>query len=160
MNRTTIRVARWELDVERDATREAYEATAPGVRCDCYDCQNFVRLGRDVFPADYHKILESLGIDYRMPAELCHYTRLESGLHHYGGWYHFIGKILSGDDSHRPVDASKTGWTIETEPIAGAAEIGFSDRHGLALDRLAGHSLVQVDIDVKLPWIIEGFESD
>ncbi len=160
MKNTSIRIARWDVEVDLAETRKAYAVSEIGTQCDCYNCQNFERLGKDVFPQAYHQILENLGIDYRKPASLTQYTRLDTGLHLYSGFYHFIGRIVSGDDSHLPSDQTYGVWTNKTEPITEDSRIGFSDRADLAQDSLEGHPLVQLDIELKLPWVIEEFESD
>jgi len=42
-------------------------------------------------------------------------ARLESGRHHYGGWFHLVVSIVSGDDAVKQI-AEKT-WQPDLEDV-------------------------------------------
>ncbi len=112
-----MKVSRWEIEADAQATRDAYETGPLGTGCDCEPCQNFERLARDAFSERIHEIFDALGIDYRKPAEIYHNCRLETGNHSYGGWYHFLGTIVFGEDCHQPTDDPGKSFSIETKAI-------------------------------------------
>ena len=85
----------WKYTVDRDATALAYSRSdASGAdACNCLPCRNF-RLARErVFPSEFLALLDRLGIDPRKEAEAYHMARTATGLHRYGGWFHFVGNL-------------------------------------------------------------------
>jgi hypothetical protein len=49
-------------------------------------------------------------------AEVYHLTHLESGRHLYGGWFHFVGFIVSGSDAAKQV--AENSWQPDLEGIS------------------------------------------
>jgi len=155
-----MKVSRWVVSPDIDATRSAYLQIEPGVGCDCEPCLNFEKHGRNAFPEEIHRVFESLGIDYKKPAEIFHNGRLETGLHYYGGWYHFVGTLEIGEDSHQPIDDSGRSFSIETEPLSETGGIGFSKTADLVNEAFSGQTVTQVEISVQLPWILNDNPAD
>ena len=104
-----------------------------------------------------HEVFDLFGIDYTKPAEIYYTHRLDSGRHDYGGWYHLIGVIVSGEDCRRP---NGRLVAIETVPIAEGVRLGFSNNTELVHDAFAGYPVVQLEITLELPWILNEDEPD
>jgi hypothetical protein len=90
----------WKFTVDREATVKAYaEASAGGSdTCKCIWCRNFRLTRSEVFPEEFLRFLDELGIDARKDAEVFGCGRTASGRHFYGGWYHFIGRLEETGD--------------------------------------------------------------
>ena len=98
----------WEFTCDRQATLDSYARAAYGGadRCSCNGCRNFIVAPERAFPLEFLKFLDSLGIDSRKDGEVYHNARLATGLHDYGGWFHFVGKLLETGDF--PVVGART----------------------------------------------------
>jgi hypothetical protein len=92
---TTIKFKKWKIECDVSGTREAYAKIERGgpEECDCNTCNNFAAARQYAYPQEARSLLEQLGIDINKEAEVYHKCKLESGLHNYGGWFHFIGSI-------------------------------------------------------------------
>jgi hypothetical protein len=148
-----VTIARWVIDYDRDQTRLGYDPVTAGLGCDCATCRNFLSVGQQVFSLEAHKLFEALGVDYRKPAEVFHNARLADGLHHYAGWFHFIGNIESGADVLEIDTTGRTG-IFRHEPFGNNFEIGCSSRIGLLPESFAGKPVVQLEFTTKIPWVL------
>ena len=157
MTARLIKIAQWEIAPEETDTRIVYNNILLGMGCDCDPCKNFEKLGSDAFPPEMHEVFCLLGIDYTKPAEIYYTHRLDSGLHEYGGWYHFIGVIIAGEDCHHP---NGRLVAIETVPITGVARLGFTSSTALVHDAFAEYPVFQLEITLELPWILNKDEPD
>jgi hypothetical protein len=84
-------------------------------------------------------LFNELGVNYKRDAETYHTARLESGLHLYGAWFHFVGAVVK--ESIGP--ATLDNLTID-----------FIPDNALAAKAFENQPLVQVEITVKLPWVL------
>jgi hypothetical protein len=138
---TKITYRDWILDCDVEATRVGYQTIAVGgaESCDCAGCRNFLAQRECVYPAEVLNLFDELGVNYKRDAETYHTARLEPGLHLYGRWFHFVGAIL-------------------TEPIGPATlnnfTIDFFPDRALAAKAFENQRLVQIEITVKLPWVL------
>jgi hypothetical protein len=82
-----------------------------------------------------------LGINYERDAEIYHTARMESGLHLYGGWFHFIGSISKQPEGPAKVDEHFT--------------IDFLLDRALAAKSFENQPLVQVEITAEVPWVLK-----
>jgi hypothetical protein len=102
-----------------------------------------------VFPKPFLALLDELGIDPRKDAEVFEYCSMGPGLRHYGGWYHFIGKLEEEND---------LGW-VELVP---GFSVGFF--HDIGAPRLPifdGAPKVQINFQAKsVPWLLAEPEPD
>jgi hypothetical protein len=81
--------------------------------------------------------------------------RSASGLHHYGGWFHFVGTIESGPSPWRPIgDRSAVRTAADFDPLSETLSIGFHTNIALVREPFAGLPLVQLEIIAQLPWVI------
>ena len=133
----------WVFDCDPAKTRRAYEEIIAGgsETCECAGCRNFLAQRERAFPKEVLDLFSELGINYRRDAEIYHQAKLESGLHLYGGWFHFIGSIQG-----QPLGPAKVSgdFTIDFVPARHLAAASFGDE-----------PLVQVEIAPELPWVME-----
>src|SRR5215470_13441143 len=101
------RIARWEIEHEPTLTADCY-ARYVEAKCECISCRNFRAVGPErVFPEPFRDLAQKLGIDVSKPIELAHYGEPGSPSLT-GGWFHLVGRVLSGRDYYRQVNA--TSW--------------------------------------------------
>ncbi len=88
----------WVLDADPDATQAAYVRARTGgsEECGCDTCRNFIAARTHVYPAEVVALFSQLGVDPTKEGEAYWTHRSADGLHHYGGWFHFVGSIVSG----------------------------------------------------------------
>ena len=142
---TQITYRDWILDCDVEATRAGYETILKGgaESCDCAGCRNFLAQRDSFYPAEVLNLFDRLGVNYKRDAETYHTARLEPGLHLYGSWFHFVGAI-----EKQPVGpATLNSFTID-----------FIHDNALAANAFANQPLVQIEITVKLPWVLSAPE--
>lgn len=158
----TVRFGRWTVRSDRAATRKAYALLiADASRTELTaNYANFV-MARDrgiVYPSMALDLFERLGINPDAQVEVSHFGRLESGLHLYGGWFHFVGVIVGGVDAKDLVAAQ--AWQLRLEPASKQLALGFTEQADLIPSPFAGHPVVQLEFEAKVPWIIDSPEPD
>jgi len=149
-----IRYKDWLLRCDTDATRAAYARIENGApeRCGCDHCLNFIAQREQSYPREVLDLLARLGIDYRREAEVYHLARLPSGMHQYGGWFHFVGSFEGPD----PWEADASGRRrLRMTPIDGRFSLTFRRDAQLAPDPLKDQPLVQLEFVVHVPWILD-----
>ena len=139
-----IRIDGWTLFCDAGRTREAYSLSSRGAHdCPCAGCRNFLAVRDEFYPSSFLGLLDSLGINKHKEAEV-----YEMGPHGngrlYGGWYHFIGRIVT--DPGRPT------VLIGEKQERAAWEILFLQKRVLALETFETPELVQLEFKVELPW--------
>lgn len=149
----------WELIVDREATKLAYDTTAFGGtdNCECSYCQNFSNNKENIYPNEIRALFDQLGIDYRKECEAWHYCKDDLGRHCYSGWFHFKGDFKGEECIDR---TSESTSTMNLIPINENFSIGFCYNNQLAFfaDK---DGLVQVEFDAKTQWMIDiSLESD
>lgn len=144
---TQITYRDWIFDCDVESTREAYTSiTAGGVEtCLCAECRNFLAQRTSAFPSEVLDLFNQLGVDWKRDAETYQMARLEPGIHLYGGWFHFVGTILKEPSGPATLD----NFTID-----------FLPNNALAAKVFEHQSLVQVEITVKLPWVLSEAETN
>lgn len=110
--------------------------------CTCDGCRNFVVVRDRVFPADFVRLLDSLGIDPHKDGEVYRNGQVSSGRHDYGGWFHFVG-TLDRTGNFPAVDFRDgfTAWMCHASAPA--------------LETLKGQALVQLEFhSTNVPWAL------
>ena len=145
---------RWEIDCDPDATRRAYAAIKAGgpEECGCDPCKNYVAARPQIYSSKALALFDRLGISPSLEVEVYHLCRLESGKHLYGGWFHFAGAIASGRDARKQVREGV--WQPDLETVDEHFSLGFSSRVALVRQPFRGLSLVQLEMEIRLPWVI------
>jgi hypothetical protein len=103
-------------------------------------------------------LLTQLGINHSCESEVYHLARLPTGLHLYGGWFHCVGSIQSGEDALRLTSGS--GGTVDLEPVSGGFKLGFTRELGLVPESFKNLPLVQIEFLAEVPWALTTAEPD
>ncbi len=133
----------WRIEYDPDTTRAAYATLQAGgaEACGCDPCRNWVLTRDRLVPQELKELLGRLGVPLDRDAEVYHIARLESGLHLYAGWYHFVGRVLTGE-----LDGA--------ESIAfGPFKVFFHSHPALLPEAFAGLPVVQLEFEAELPWL-------
>jgi hypothetical protein len=133
----------WRVEYDRTATVAAYaRAPANGPEsCGCAPCRNWAANRSALLPQGFRALLDRLGIQFDREAEVYHNARLESGLRYYGGWYHFVGRVLFGERECSP--------NVAFGPLA----VFFHSQPALLPEAFAGQPVVQLEIEAEVPWL-------
>jgi hypothetical protein len=156
----SVRFGGWQLSCDPESTRKAYAAVQTGgpEECGCKPCLNFIAARYQIYDPDVLALLGRLGISPNREVEIYHMARLESGRHLYGGWFHFVGSIVSGDDAAEKV--SENIWRPNLEENGEYFSLGFSSKRELVREPFAGLPLVQLEFIAKVPWVLPTGEPD
>lgn len=152
----------WMFEVDIEATRQVYKDVANGGAgtCGCTNCKNYLAQIDFAFPQDIKQLLFDLGIDYQKDYEVWHYSKLDSGLHMYGGCFHFIGsfsepdcKVKTGDNAYRlALIEVQSNFSIGFTSALTISQSFFSD--------YGERSIVEVNFQLWAPWVIPDEESE
>ncbi|HLH21864.1 MAG TPA: hypothetical protein VK066_05045 [Chloroflexota bacterium] len=138
-----VRFGIYNILCDVDATRLAYERTPLGgaEMCGCLACRNFVTAGERAYPSDVLALFQQLGIDYRRPAHVYTWGRVEDGRYHYEGWFHFVGQV----DQH--IDA----W----EQVSDYFYLWFHGRPALISEAFKWQPLGVLEfVNKAVPWVL------
>jgi hypothetical protein len=154
----TVRFRRWVLEVDPERTREAHSKVRRGraEECGCEPCRNYIAARGHLFAGESLALLHDMGIDPAREVEAYHNARLASGLHSYGGWFHAIGKIVSGGECWREVAPDMR--VPELESLSTHLAVGFQSQCALVRESFRGLQLFQVEFQAELPWLISAPE--
>ena len=138
------------LDFDSSATREIYRRihAAPPFACDCNTCNNWRACDKGIPPKQFLELLTTLAVNFDYPAEVYHLMRTDTGLHLYGGWYHFVGAIRSGMDNDSK-SLVYDSWAVT-----------FHDRVNLVDNRFDSLPTVQLEFSANMPWVLPTPEPD
>ena len=139
----------WRILYDRSATIASYNlASANGPEtCSCDSCRNWVATRERLLTRELRGLLAQLGIPFDREAEAYHICRLESGLHSYGAWYHFIGRVLFGERECSP------------NVVFGPFSIYFCSKPALVPKSFIGQEVAQLEVAADVPWLSEVPES-
>jgi hypothetical protein len=105
---TEARVGDQTVRYDREATVAIYGSLEHGFaeKCGCMFCKNFAIQRDVVYPASFRVLLEQLGIDPNKEAEAFEYGPVEDGpvedgCHLYGGWFYFVGEMVTAGEVNR-----------------------------------------------------------
>ncbi|WP_068135009.1 hypothetical protein [Roseimaritima ulvae] len=138
-----IELPGWRIEYDRSATVAmlARMPTSGPDSCHCAPCKNWAATRRNILPVEFQALLEELGIPLDREIEIIHFGRLESGQHFYGGWYHFVGHVLEGEQELAPhLRVDSFAWFFHAKPA-------------LLTDASAGLPIVQLEIEAEIPWL-------
>jgi hypothetical protein len=144
-----MQILKWLLEVDRDATVEAY-AQPWAYTCTCSYCQNF-REALNQLPNEFLDLCTILGIDASKPSEVSELTRIDErpDIHLYTGFYHVVGSILAGPDNE-----TVGGRTmIQTARLTDDYNIHFSNREQL-VPAAFPRPVFALEFSGTLPWLL------
>lgn len=152
----TFHFKRWEIAYDREATLKALDGfTGDPELCGCEDCRNFITA--EPYPEEVLSLFQTLGIHPYRASEFYREMRIAPGLHLYGGWFHFVGSIVSGKDAKQPL--SENSWAHELEAVNDSFALGFTSQLELVPVSFPSAPLVQLEIEARVPWVIDVTES-
>ncbi|MBN9656616.1 MAG: hypothetical protein J0H49_00475 [Acidobacteria bacterium] len=95
-----LTVGEQTIRYDADATAAIYRGLGNGWAedCGCVGCRNFLAQRSEIYPAAFRDLLLQLGIDPNKESEVVADGPMENGLHHYGGWFFFIGEMVSDSE--------------------------------------------------------------
>ena len=100
MSMVELQVGDQTIRYDRDATARIYESMSTGwaERCGCVGCRNYLAQRDAIYPLAFRELLDRLGIDLTKDAEVVADGPVKNRLHHYGGWFFFVGEMLTAGD--------------------------------------------------------------
>jgi hypothetical protein len=133
----------WSIEYDRLTTIASYKLASANrpEQCDCDPCHNWVATRDRLFPKGFLDLLNQLGISFDCEAEVYHNCGLESGLHSYGAWYHFIGRVIYGEHECSPLI------------VLGPFSVYFHSKPALVPGSFAGQPVVQLEVVAEVPWL-------
>ena len=148
-----IRVLGWEVEVDAAQTArvQAERESGSPESCGCLHCKNFVAARQLAYPPEALRFLRSLGVPENRESELYHCGEIEPGVHFYGGWFHFIGRIASGPEA--PSDGPN-GGRIRLEAISDRFSMGFTRKTALVPESFPADTVGQVEFSAHVPWVL------
>jgi hypothetical protein len=141
MPTTPITLLGWSLDIDPEATRQAYQHLA--VKCDCAYCRNFLAALAQL-PGQIHRTLQIFGVDPAKPAEIVEYTQNPDGTHFYGWWYHAVGRISAERDAAGSAASAQLTADV-TVDISTKADLAAPD---------FPQPILQIELFSNLPWVL------
>lgn len=141
------------FQVDSQLTRQTYAKIGTGnsETCPCGQCKNYRIQKEKAFPDDVLDLFAKLGIDFRKESEVYEVQRLDNGLHHYAGWFHFAGRITAGGDCKKQF--AENSWQIDLSEIDKDFKMGFTVGNALSFFK-KGTGLVQLEFETNIPWVI------
>jgi hypothetical protein len=153
-----IMFARWEIECDQETTRDLFSRVQSGApeTCGCVPCRNFAAAREQLYPVDVIQLLDSLGIPHDREAEVYHTHRIRPRRHGYGGWFHFVGRIVGGLDACKQIGTTKDApvWGFDLEKVSAEFKMGFTQRIGLLKEPFQGHPIVQIEFQATVPWVL------
>src|SRR5262245_24026194 len=100
MPMTEITIGDQTVRYDREATFAIYERLRNGWAedCGCVRCRNLLAQRDEVYPPAFRELLVRLGIDPTKEAEAVADGPSETGLHHYCGWFFFVGEMVTAGE--------------------------------------------------------------
>ena len=108
MPMTEMRVGDQTIRYDRDATEAVYGTLEHGdaEECGCTFCKNFAVQRELIYPASFRALLEQLGVDPNKEGEIFECGPVKDGCHLYGGWFYFVGDMVTaGERNHNAPDS-------------------------------------------------------
>ena len=138
-----LELAGWKIEFDREATVAAHNQLTIGgpESCTCDYCRNWAQTRLRVLPASFQQLLERLGIPLDRECEVYQCAKLESGLHLYGGWYHFVGRVVKGE---------REG---SSHVALGTFSVFFASKPDLLPRAFVGFPVVQLGFEATIPWL-------
>jgi hypothetical protein len=154
----SIRFGRWELSCDPELTRNAYAAVKIGgpEECGCDPCLNFAAARHQIYKPDVLALFQKLGISHDREVEIYRMACLGPGRHLYGGWFHFVGSIVSGADAAKQI--AENTWQSDLEKTSDSFNLGFRSQTELVRPPFKNLPLVQLEFTAEAPWILDRAE--
>ncbi|MCL2629711.1 MAG: hypothetical protein FWD33_03445 [Alphaproteobacteria bacterium] len=143
----SIKIGEWDIEYDKQATEKIYAAIKP-YACDCISCQNY-RKATENIPSEIRNLFDAFGIDFYKAAEIYDCSAKQDDKLIYGGWYHFIGRIVGEKDGKE--NGMLIGWYEITKDF----KITFTKDSALIDENFPKDNICQMEIVFNLPWVFE-----
>jgi hypothetical protein len=109
---TETQVGDQTIRYDREATAAIYGSLERGFaeECGCVFCRNFAAQRSLVYPASFRALLEQLGIEPSKEAECFELGPVDGGFHLYGGWFYFVGEMVTWGERNSKADDTFEFW--------------------------------------------------
>lgn len=156
----TLSLRKWVVRHEPELTREAYALIDSGGAecCGCEECFNFAAARHLVYTPEVLELLEWLGIDPLLEAEVVYEGCLGPGRHAYTVAFYAVGEIESGPAS---CIARRAGRSVGAarESAGCGISVGFAAGEGAPRpDAFLGLPAVRLELGVVVPWVSNALE--
>jgi hypothetical protein len=144
MPMTELQAGDQAIRYDREATAAIYAGLKHGYaeECGCVLCRNFAAHRDVVYPASFRALLDDIGIDPNKEVEAFEYGPLPDGRHLYGGWFYFVGEMITwGERNCNPPDSDHDFEFFFTS--IGPPAPAFRDRPRLTLE-----------FTTRVPWVL------
>ena len=140
---TELRIGDQTIRHDRAATAAVYASLKQGFaeECGCLFCKNFAAQRSLVYPASFRALLEQLGIDPNKEGEAFEYGPVEDGCHLYGGWFYFVGELVTAGERNC------------SAPDSHYFDYFFTTAHPSA-QAFQGGSMLAVEFTTHIRWVL------
>ena len=116
--------------------------------CRCVGCRNLMAQRDVIYRPAFRELLDRLGIDPSKEGEAVADGPLTNGLHHYGGWFFFVGEMVTeGEQITQVSDSPHFGYCFT--------------RNGPCPKEFRGGPHLGIEFVAHLRWILdEPWDSD
>ena len=115
--------------------------------CGCVGCKNLLAQRAEIYPTAFRELLRRLGIDPNKESEAIADGPLENGLHHYSGWFFFVGEMVTDGDI----------FLISESPYFGY----FFTRYGPCPKEFRDGPRLAVEFEAQFRWVLnDSWDSD
>jgi len=147
---TEMQVGDQTIRYDREATAAIYSGLKNGWAEDCgrVGCRNLLAQRDVVYPASFRELLHQLGIDPNKEAEAVADGPLQNGLHHYGGWFCFVGEMVTaGKQLYAARESSYFKY--------------FFTRYGPCPKAFLDRPMLAIEFEAHIQWVLnESWDSD
>ncbi len=153
-----LTIDRWQVMCDFEATVAAYTAGDKWGKkfCSCQTCENFFVAIDQAYPPEFLSILGQVGIRAGQETEVYHFCRMDTGLHSYGGWFYFVGSLLSGDDGLKKV--TETLWKHDAVQMTESFNYLLTSQPNWIPSPFEKKSIVTVEFNTEIPWLLDADE--
>ncbi|MEX6690089.1 hypothetical protein QTN47_21450 [Danxiaibacter flavus] len=145
----------WSFLVDKSLTEKIYSSVDKGGadKCNCSMCKNYIARKHNLLELPLIEFFRDAGVDIDKEYEVYHMGKDANGLHLYGTWFDFAGKILEGPNCK--IQTTDEKFTIEHYDLKPSLSVAFLPAN-LPLDSFFDkvENVVQVDFIFTIPWTI------
>ena len=147
-----VKYHNWTFELNKELTHEIYKKEKIGApeSCGCDDCLRYIKYRNDIFPKEIKLLFKKLGIIENKEAEI-YYLDINRKKHEYGGWFHFIGKILNEPKIKNPKEFRSINFPVHK--INNNIFIGFKQSNELCFNDFKDKQLVQLEFWTRIKVI-------
>jgi len=138
----------WIIEVDVQKTSDFYKYHNPDEDCRCKYCMNF-RSNIEISDDGIRAFCNELGIDPLKSGEIMEFGLNDEGEIHYSGFYHIVGRIISGPT--KIIDKWNDIKLLEINKY----KFGFSNEDISCVSDRFPEPTMQLEFETHMPWILE-----